>query len=163
MRRLVLVLLITLPIFAQNIKLTDADKAKVVKLTHALEADPFANDAHASRKWLADTLTNTDDPNVVICPLLYSELLDDKEYPYKNELVAQPIFGEGAYLLEHKSAKDDDLEVFVAGVKSLLAVYEKILAKDVKAKRPFLDVLVVARDKNQLSAWVDERLKGCRK
>ncbi|HEY4640787.1 MAG TPA: hypothetical protein VII75_05540 [Thermoanaerobaculia bacterium] len=163
MRRLAFLLLVTAPLFAQNITLTDADKAKVVKLTHALEADPFAADARASRKWLADTLTNTNDPNVVICPVLFSDLLDDKDYPYKNELIAQPIFGEGAYLLEHKSAKDDDLEVFVAGVKSLLAVYEKISAKDAKAKRPFLDVLVAARNKNELMAWVDERLKGCRK
>lgn len=163
MRKLALVFFIALPLFAQNIKLTDADKAKVVKLTHALEADPFASDARASRKWLAETLTSTDDPNVVICPVLFSDLLDDKDYPYKNELVAQPIFGEGAYLLEHKGTKDDDLEVFVAGVKSLLTVYEKIYAKDPKAKRPFLDALVTARNKNELTAWVDERLKGCKK
>ena len=163
MRRLALVLLVTLPIFGQNVTLTDADKAKVVKLTNALEADPFAADARASRKWLADMLTNTNDPNVVICPVLFTDLLDDKEYPYKNELVAQPIFAEGAYLIEHKGVRDDDPDVFLAGVKSLLAVYEKIYAKDAKAKRAFLDVLVAARKKNELAAWVNERLKGCQK
>ena len=163
MRKLVLILLITVPLFGQNIKLTDADKAKVVKLTHALEADPFASDARTSRKWLADMLTNTDDPNVVICPLLFTDLLDDKDYPYKSELISQPIFAEGAYLLEHKGVKDRDPEVFVAGMKSLLLVYEKIAAKDPQAKRPYLDALVAARDKNELTAWVDEILKGCEK
>ena len=159
---LVLLLVLALPLLArENITLTADDKAKVVKLTHALEADPLGADARASRKWLVDMLTNTNDPNVVVCPVLFNDLLQDKKYKYQSELIAQPIFGQGAYLLEHADAKDRDLAVFVAGVDSQLKEYEAFVAKDAKAKRPYLDALVAARDKKELSAWVEEHLKGC--
>lgn len=164
MRRLLPLLLLALPLFAQeNIVLTAADKAKVVKLTHALEADPLAKNARESRRWLVDKLTQTNDPNVIVCPALFGELLNDKDFKYQSELIAQPIFGQGAYLIEHPDAKDDDLATFVAGLNSLLLMYERYAAKDATSKRPYLDTLVAARDKHELSAWVEEQLKECRK
>lgn len=164
MRKLLLLALLALPLAAQeNIKLTDDDKAKVVKLTHALESDPLAANARESRRWLVNMLTNTDNPNVVVCAALFRDLLDDKKYKYQSELIAQPIFGQGAFLLEHPEVKDRDLEVFVAGMNSLLKAYDGFVAKDAKSKRPYLDKLVAARDRNELSAWVDDHLKECRK
>jgi hypothetical protein len=165
MRQIVLVLFLAVPIIAQenNIKLTAADKAKVVKLTHALEADPLARDARESRRWLVDKLTQTNDPNVIVCPAIFGDLLSDKDFKYQSELIAQPIFGQGAYLIEHADAKDDDLATFVAGLNSLLLSYERFAAKDAKSKRAYLDALVTARNKNELPAWVEEHLKECRK
>ena len=143
--------------------LTAGDKAKVVKLTHALEADPLAKNARESRRWLVDKLTQTNDPNVIVCPALFGDLLNDKDFKYQSELIAQPIFGQGAYLIEHTGAKDDDLATFVAGLDSLLRSYQSYVAKDEKLKRAYLDALVAARDKNELAAWVEEHLKECRK
>jgi len=164
MRRLAFLILLAVPMFADvNIKLTADDKAKIVKLTHALESDPLGSDSRESRRWLVEMLTNTDDPNVVVCADLFHDLLNDKKYKYQSELIAQPIFGQGAYLIEHPDAKDRDLDTFVAGIRSLLQAYEGFVAKDPKAKRPYLDALVAARDKNQLAAWIDERLNACRK
>lgn len=164
MRRLLPLLLLALPLLAQeNIVLTAGDKAKVVKLTHALEADPLAKNARESRRWLVDKLTQTNDPNVIVCPALFGELLNDKDYKYQSELIAQPIFGQGAYLIEHAGAKDDDLATFVAGLDSLLRSYQSYVAKDETLKRAYLDALVAARDKNELAAWVEEHLKECRK
>jgi hypothetical protein len=164
MRRLLPFLLLALPLFAQeNIVLTAGDKAKVVKLTHALESDPLAKNASESRRWLVDKLTQTNDPNVMVCPALFGELLNDKDFKYQSELIAQPIFGQGAYLIEHAEAKADDLATFVAGLNSLLLSYERFASKDAKSKRAYLDALVAARDKNELPAWVEEHLKECRK
>jgi len=143
--------------------LTAGDKAKVVKLTHALETDPLAKNARESRRWLVDKLTQTNDPNVIVCPALFGELLNDKAFKYQSELIAQPIFGQGAYLIEHADAKADDLVTFVAGLNSLLLMYERYTAKDATLKRPYLDALVAARDKNELPVWVEEHLKECRK
>ena len=165
MRRLVLLVLFALPLVAQeNITLTADDKAKVVKLTHALEADPLAADARESRIWLVNMLTQTSDPNVVVCADLFTDLLNDKNYKYRSELIAQPIFGQGAYLIEHPDANDKATETFVEGIKSLLKVYEGFVAKDPKgAKRTYLDKLVAARGKDALTAWVEEHLAPCRK
>jgi len=165
MRRLLPLLLLALPLFAQenNITLTAGDKAKVVKLTHALEADPLARNSRESRRWLVDKLTQTNDPNVIVCPALFGELLNDKDYKYQSELIAQPIFGQGAYLIEHAGAKDDDLATFVAGLDSLLRSYQSYVAKDETLKRAYLDALIAARDKKELAAWVEEHLKECRK
>jgi hypothetical protein len=164
MRKLAFLILLALPLFAEtNIKLTADDKAKVVKLTHALESAPLAADARESRAWLVSMLTQTDDPNVVVCAGLFTDLLSDKSYKYQSALIAQPIFGQGAYLIENPDANNRDTETFVAGIRSLLQAYEGFVAKDAKAKRPYLDALVAARDKNELTAWVDKHLETCRK
>ncbi len=78
-----------------------------------------------------------------------------------SQIIVQTGWGQLAYQIEHAGAKPDDEATFVAGVESALKAYESILSTEPKSRVPFLDDLVVKRDKGELAAFVHDNISGC--
>ncbi len=128
------------------------DRAKVVKLTRQLEADPLGDGAPEARQWLIPWLEKVKDITVTVCDLLGPIPGDD--LPYSAEILTQMIFSNAAFQIEHPDKVDDKVAVQTAGVEGALRAYEAILKAKPDTHIAFLDDLVQKRDAGQLGEYM---------
>lgn len=131
----------------------------VVRFTRALEVDPLGETAPRVRRSLVEWLQNTKDYTVVVCDILGP--IPGENPPHSAELLAQQMFGNVAYQIEHPGEKDRN-RLQVAGVESVLKSYSAILAEDDRARIPYLDGLIAERKKGTLAQHMAPIIaKGC--
>ena len=131
----------------------------VVRFTRALEVDPLSETAPRVRRNLIEWLQDTKGYTVVVCDILGP--IPAEKPPHSAELLAQQMFGNVAYQIEHPSEKDRD-RLQVAGVESVLKAYSSILAEDAQARIPYLDGLLAERKKGTLARHMGPIIaKGC--
>jgi len=134
-------------------------KGVVVRYTRALEVDPLADTAPRARRMLLEWLRDTKDYTVVVCDILGP--IPGEKPRHGAELLAQQMFGNVAYQIEHPGEKDRN-RLQVAGVESVLKAYSAILAEDDQARIPYLDGLLAERKKGTLAQhMVPIIAKGC--
>lgn len=139
----------------------DSDEAKkiVVRYTRALEVDPLAETATRARRMMVEWLQETKDYTVVVCDILGP--IPAQKPPHSAELLAQQMFGNVAYQIEHPNEKDRN-RLQVAGVESMLKSYSALLAEDPQARIPYLDGLLAERKKGTLAQHMAPIIaKGC--
>ncbi|MDQ3908640.1 MAG: hypothetical protein M3268_09900 [Acidobacteriota bacterium] len=134
---------------------TPEERAKVIQLVRALEADPLNKDSQDARRWLLTWLTDVPDVSVTICPD-YLRPIFGKEKNYANELFLQMTWSSAAFVVEHPDQAKDDVAVNKAGIEGTLRAYDAILKVKPKARWEFLDDLIVRRDKGTLEEYVRE-------
>lgn len=131
----------------------------VVRFTRALEVDPLGETAPRVRSNLVQWLQDTKDYTVVVCDILGP--IPAQKPPHSAELLAQQMFGNVAYQIEHPGEKDRN-RLQVAGVESVLKAYSAILAEDAQARIPYLDGLLAERKKGTLARHMEPIIaKGC--
>src|SRR6185369_12236169 len=143
--------------FAQNQRgpATPEEKQTAVKAARLLESDPFNKDAKDLRKWFTVWLIEVPDIHVELCGAYLGPVFGTKKN-YDGELFQQTMFSSAAFIVEHPEQANDRLAVNLAGVEGALKTYEAILQTKPKARWPFLDELIVKRDKGELKAYVQE-------
>jgi hypothetical protein len=139
---------------------TESERAQAVRLSHALEDEPFNEGAKKARAWLATFWEEVPDIGVELCAGFFDPLLG-KDKNYGKEIFAQWMFSSGAYMIEHPDKAKDREAVFGAGVDGMLKTYEAILKEKPKAKWSFLDDLIQKRNSGKLAEWVSETTKKC--
>lgn len=148
MNRLICLLaMLSLTTVAGGVEPKERDADKAVRLTDALEKDPFAPDAGDMRKWLIEWLVETPDYLVTICDILGPVPAEDPKY--SAELMGQMMFGNVRFQIRNPAQKDE-LLFQVAGVESVLTVYSVIVRKDSTARLDYFDELLELQGKGKL-------------
>lgn len=132
---------------------TSEERTKVVELSRALEREPLAKTATATRQWLREWITEVPDIQFMACDDLLGHAFGDN-YPYSREVNQQVLFSGAAFALEHQDKARDDVAVYNAGVEGALRMYESLLKSKSDARFAFLDDLVTRRNEGRLFGYV---------
>jgi hypothetical protein len=132
---------------------TPAERARVVRLAHQLEADPLGPGAVEAQHWLVAWIKDVPDVTVTVCDLL---ALAEERYPYAQTLVVQMMASNAAYQIENPDRAEDELAVQGAALKGALHAYSAILKRKPEARQAALDRLL--RQMNDGS--LDKRMKA---
>ncbi len=133
---------------------TPAERARVVELTHRLEADPLGPEARAEQVWLVNWIREVPDLTVSICDLM--ELPPEDRYPWSPTLLVQMMAANAAFQIENPDRAGDEAAVQGAALKSALKAYGAILKRKPAARQPAYDRLVAEMNDGRL----DRRLKA---
>jgi len=136
---------------------TAEERAKVIDLTHKLEADPLNPQAEEWRVWLAQWIDEVPDVIVPVCPGLLPQLVRANRN-YSHELAMQVVYSSTAFIVEHPERQVDQQAVFQAGVDGALKAYQAILKARPKARWYFLDSLLQMRDKGELQEYLRKQI-----
>ena len=146
--------------WAKAKKSTPEDRAKAVRLTRELEADPLAEDAVDKRRWLIDWFTKAPDITILVCDLLGPLPKDD--HPFFPQVLAQSMFAGGVFIIEHPDQAGDQVAVQSAGIEGALKVYEIFVKAMPEGRLPFLDDLLAKRGDGTLRDHMKEAVgKSC--
>lgn len=138
--------------FAQKEK--TIDKADFIKATHLLEQDPFIKDAKKIREAMLFYVIQTKDVSVIICGGDLTKAALDKKNKFSSELLGQYTFGMATFKLENPDKATDENAAQLAGLESMLRVYEAIVKANPKAKFAGVDDLIAKRDNGTLAKAV---------
>lgn len=142
---------------------TPEERARVVKLTRALEADPLGRDADKSRQWLSVWLTTVPDITVPVCGEFLHPIFETKLWSKQASMIfVQSMYSSAAFLIEHPDAKDDQAAIYLGGLEGSLRAYESIRKSTPGLSLPFLEKLLVKRDAGELMAYVREKMPACK-
>jgi hypothetical membrane protein len=142
---------------------TPEQRERVINLTRALEHDPLAEDAPASRQWLQAWVNEVPEIQVYICDGLLRSGIGDS-YPYVEEVNSQMMFSAAAFAIEHPDQARNRVAQFEAGVQGALKAYESLAQSQADAHSPFLDDLLVKRDRGELADYVaKEAVEKCKR
>lgn len=141
---------------------TSADHARAKRVVRAIETSPLNPDEanQADRAWLVRWLAETKDVSVAACPDLLGSVEEAQGYPHANLLLAQTIFGQAVFQLDHPSATPTDPSVFEAGLRTAIATYRAILRADPSPTWPVFDKLLELD--GQLAEYVTRSTSNCR-
>jgi hypothetical protein len=142
-----LLVMAALTLLAQGAWAGESDADKAVRITDALEKNPFAADAEEQRTWLIEWLVETPDYLVTVCDILGP--VPSEEPKYAMELMAQMMFGNVRFQIRNP-ASHDELQFQLAGVASALAVYRLIVAEDPTARLDYFDGLLAVQAEGRL-------------
>ena len=140
---------------AQRGPATPEEKQMAVKAARLLESDPFNKDAKKTRQWFTAWLIVVPDIQIELCGGYLGPVFQSKKN-YDGEIFDQTMFSSAAFIVEHPEQANDRVAVNLAGLEGALKTYEAILQTKPKARWPFLDDLIVKRDKGELKAYVQE-------
>jgi hypothetical protein len=143
-----LALVLPVLLFAQQ-AVAAVSSADVPALVRALEQDPLAPDARQVRAELLQWATDTQDVSITVCAVLGP--IPGNGVPNGPELLAQAMFANGAFKLEHPGQREDEVAAQLAGIASLLRAYEKLLAADPGARIPEFDTWLLQREDGTLA------------
>ena len=122
-------------------KLTpESDEEKFVRFTRQLERDPLGDSDKSTRAWLIEWATESKDITVLVCDVLGP--IPKQNLPHGGELLLQMLFGNAAFQISHPDRKADLTATQIAGVRSSMAAYSSIIAKDPSARIPYFDELL---------------------
>ncbi|HZR37140.1 MAG TPA: hypothetical protein VFA75_17350 [Nevskia sp.] len=133
---------------------TPAERARVVQLTHRLEAEPLGPEARAAQIWLVNWIREVPDVTVSVCDLM--ELPPEDRYPWSPTLLVQMMAGNAAFQIENPRRAGDDVAVQGAALKSALKAYSAILKRKPAARLAAYDRLVAEMNDGRL----ERRLKA---
>ncbi len=139
----------------RNTPSTATERKRAVAITRRLEKDPFGKGTKADRRWLLEWIIAVPDVQVKSCSGPLDPLLES-DRPRGRELYAQSVFGMAAYQIEHPGKKPEDPAVQLAGVQSVLKMYQALLGRDSSARWPDLDELLAAQRSGKLAQLIKE-------
>ena len=142
-----LLLTTLLPAQAESLPIAHED---VIAMTQQLEQRPLAAEANNLRQQLYEWTVSTDDVHISVCDIL-GPIPSEQEIPYAKELMVQSFFGNAVYQLQHPQAKDNQLKLQMAGIRSMLAAYRNIIKQDKAAHIPTYDNWLKALDNGKLA------------
>ncbi len=103
---------------------TPQERARVVRLTQELEADPFSADAPKVRGYLMKWIEDAPDLTVQVCDLIGMKANGDEDNFFP--VFGQMLFANAAFQLEHPEAIKDQVAVQSAAVRGALKAYANV-------------------------------------
>jgi hypothetical protein len=142
---------------ARSREMDRKDAESAVRITEALEKDPFRGDADADREWLLGWVTETPDYMVRMCDVM-GPIPSDETVPNGRELLLQHMFGNVSWQIRNPGNKDL-LALQVAAMESLLKVYSAFVSKDKGARIEYFDRLLEHQRKGTLAKFLEPLVK----
>ncbi|MGA2483338.1 MAG: hypothetical protein ABSF92_09485 [Candidatus Acidiferrales bacterium] len=144
---------------------TPEERAKVVQIAHALEADPLQPGNKDMRTWFTLWLIEVPDFTVQVCgdelgPIFYES---DRNKNFVSEIFGQSMLSAASFIIEHPKQAKDKVAVYTAGVEGSLRAYQSILKTHPEARWPFLDDLILKQQNGELLKYVERATTKCRK
>ena len=125
------------------------ERAQFVALVRALETDPLADNANATRQRLQQWIIDVPDIRFKRCPALLVSAVGD-DYPYAREINLQVVLSGAVLTIENPGAARDDVAVYMAGAEGALRAYEALTKSRPDAHAATLDDLIERRNRRQL-------------
>lgn len=151
----------TAPAFAKDeAHSSAADQQRFVSVVRKLERNPLDDSLHGDRAWAMRWLAGAPDLTVTACldPL---GGVTKTHYAYDNEIVAQYIFGMGAFVIENPDKANDMDAQQLAGVESSLLAYSSIKTAKPDQLSPPLENLLGMQGRGELPAFVKAAYRQC--
>ena len=139
---------------------TPEERARAVKVAHALEEDPLAKDAKENRIWVYKWIEDIPDITVNVCYEFFGKLPKPPR-GHILEIVNQMAISSAAFMIEHPDKVKDEQAVATAGLLGALKAYQSILKQDPDARWPFVDKVVQMRDQGKLDEFVSDTRRKC--
>lgn len=145
----------------------------IASVIHRLEADPYGPHAPGMRFVVTAWLIESPDVTVELCPFFAGAETGDQAAQVTTDafnvaaqrdvpaavFVYQYSAGMAAYVIEHPGSDPGSAEVQVAGLKSMLRVYEITRRRGLADSYPGLDRLAERRDRGELLSWYAENVR----
>ena len=128
---------------------TPEERARFIALVQALERDPLAANANATRQQLRDWTIEVPDIRFKACPDLLGDVIGN-DYPYSREINLQVVLSGAVLTIENPGDARDDVAVYTAGVEGALRAYEVLVKSTPDAHFAVLDDLIEKRDRGEL-------------
>src|SRR5262249_32747905 len=140
-----------------------AGAREALQIIREVEVDPFREDEPFRAKVAALMMWVIQSPDltVVLCSDLYPDL-DSKAHPRDSVLLAQIMFSQAGYLIEHPGTTPRDEAVLTAGISGGIRAYRKLVAAHPDERRAAWDQLDAAERKNDLPRALGKAMKECR-
>lgn len=132
---------------------TPEERARFIALVRALETDPLAANANATRQQLRDWTIEVPDIRFKACPALLGEVIGT-DYPYSREINLQVLLSGAVLTIENPGKARDHVAVYTAGVEGALRAYEAMVTSTPNAKLAALDDLILRRDRGELVDYI---------
>src|SRR6266404_6331933 len=139
---------------------TPEERKRAVEITTLLETDPLNKNAEALSRELLTWLIEIPDISVTICTGMlgdYSQIKGD----YKGTITTQLSFGETKFVIEHPEQANDEYQVYLAGVESVLRTYQNIKKAKPKVQIEPLEQLLVKQQAGELPEFIKNAMVGC--
>ena len=139
---------------------TAEERARAVKVAHALEEEPLAKDAKDNRDWVIQWIVDIPDITVNVC-FDYFGKVPTPARGHSKEIVRQMIISSAAFMIEHPDKAKDEQAVATAGLLGSLKAYQSILKGDPDARWPYVDKIIQMRDQGKLDDFVSDTRRKC--
>ena len=139
---------------------TPEERARAVKIAHALEADPLAKDAKDNREWVIQWIVDIPDITVTVCNEYFGTVSKSPK-GHEREIINQMIISSAAFMIEHPDKVKDEQAIATAGLLGSLKTYQAILKQDPDARWPYIDKIVMMRDQGKLDDFVSDTRRKC--
>jgi hypothetical protein len=139
---------------------TAEERARAVKVAHALEEEPLAKDAKDNRDWVIQWIVDIPDITVNVC-FDYFGKVPTPARGHSKEIVRQMIISSAAFMIEHPDKAKDEQAVATAGLLGSLKAYQSILKGDSDARWPYVDKIIQMRDQGKLDDFVSDTRRKC--
>lgn len=149
-------------LFAQGKQPTNPEtKARMIQLINTLEKEPFHKEAKAYNKEVLVWLIEAPDVTVTLCTDIMGDLKKFKG-DEGAALVAHLTFSQARFILQNPEKSSDKLAVNVAGVESVIAMYNSMKTTKPKLKIDAAEKLIQLQSESKLTSFVEENLKKCK-
>jgi hypothetical protein len=139
---------------------TAEERARAVKVAHALEDDPLAKDAKEGRAWVMRWIEEIPDITVTDCPYYFGQSASPAR-GHAKEIAQQMIISSAAFMIEHPEKAKDDQAVALSGLLGALKTYQAILKQDAASRWGHMDKLIQMREQSKLDDFVAETRRKC--
>jgi hypothetical protein len=139
---------------------TSEERARAVKVAHALEDAPLVKGAKEDRDWVLQWIVDIPDITVNVC-FDYFGKMPDPPRGHSKEIVRQMIISSAAFMIEHPDKAKDEQAIATAGLLGSLKAYQSILKQEADARWPYMDKMVQMRDQGKLDDFVSDTRRKC--
>ena len=139
---------------------TAEERARAVKIAHALEEDPLGKSAKEDRQWVIQWIVDIPDITVTECDDFFGTIPRTPRGRMR-EIVNQMVISSAAYMIEHPDKAKNDQAVATAGLLGALKAYQSILKIEPDARWPYVDKVVQMRDQGKLDDYVSDTRRKC--
>jgi len=140
---------------------TPQERKRAVEIATLLENDPLNKNAEALSRELLIWLIEIPDITVTICTGMlgdYSKIKGD----YAGTITTQLSFAEVKFVIEHPEQANDEYQVYLAGVESVLKTYQNIKKAKPKVRLEPLEELWVKQQVGELPEFIKNAMVGCK-
>jgi hypothetical protein len=139
---------------------TPEERKRAVEIATLLENDPLNKNAKALSRQLLIWLIEIPDITVTICTGMlgdYSQIKGD----YAGTITTQLSFAETRFVIEHPDQANDEYQVYLAGVESVLKTYQNIKKAKPKVRLEPLEQLLVKQQAGDLPEFIKNAMVQC--
>lgn len=140
---------------------TPEERKRAVEIATLLENDPLNKNAEALSRELLIWLIQIPDISVTICTGMLGDYSQIKGH-YKGTITTQLSFGETKFVIEHPEQANDEYQVYLAGVESVLRTYQNIKKAKPKVRIEPLEQLLVKQHAGALPEFIKTAMVGCK-